>query len=142
METILIDVSEEWVGIIVGEESTLRVLNSRLKQKFGKAVHMRELRLGEKFSVLRMFNQLFYGSGVKLYSIKPKTSNWWVELIKRVIKRRISTLYVDFEVGEELRKRVHSLYLKLLNIYISKEDVQCADILAYGDSHPNLVRNI
>jgi len=142
METILIDTSKEWIGIIIGEESILKILNSRLKKAFGRTVHMRELKLSEKFSVLRMFNRLFSVRAVKLYSLKPKTSNWWTELIKGLIKRRISTLYVDLEVYEELKRKVNPSYLKPLNIYRSKEHTQCADILAYGDSHHKFVRNI
>jgi len=142
MEAVLIDVSEEWVGIVIGEESILRDLNAALIKKFRRTVHMRELRSSEKFLALRMFNHLFSGKGVDLYSLKPKITNWWTELMKEVVKRRIGTLYVDLEVEKELKKRVHSLYFKLLNIYTSKEHIQCADILAYGDSHHALVRNI
>jgi len=143
MKTIMIDTSKEYVAIIIGEESILKILNYRLRKAFGKTVHMRELKLSEKLSVLRTFNRLFSERAVKLYSLKPKANSWWwTELIKAVIKRRISTLYVDLEVYQELRRKVHPLYLKPLNIYPSKEKTQCADILAYGNSHRKLVRNI
>lgn len=139
---ILVDTSEEWIGIIVGEESILRLLNFRLKKEFGKSVHMKELKLGEKFRALRIFNDLLSRDGVKLYSLRSPSNSWWGELIEMVIKRKIDTLYVDLEVSEFLKRRIHHLYLKLLNIYVNKEDVQCADVLAYGDSHHKLVRNI
>lgn len=139
---ILVDTSEEWIGIIVGEESILRLLNFRLKKEFGKSVHMKELKLGEKFRALRVFNHIFSQGGVSLYSLRLSTNKWWAEFIEWVTENRISTLYVDLEVDEELKRRVHRLYLKLLNIYAIKEDVQCADVLAYGDSHHDLVRNI
>lgn len=142
MEAVLIDTSEEWVGIIIGEESILKVLNFRLKKEFNKTVHMRELELGQKFSVLRIFNRLFSERAAQLYSLKPKAGHWWTELIKGLLNRRVNNLYVDFEVYEELRRKVHSIYLKPFNIYSDKEIVQCADILAYGDSHRKLVRNI
>jgi hypothetical protein len=139
---ILVDTSEEWIGIIVGEESILRLLNFRLKKEFGKSVHMKELKLGEKFRALRVFNHIFSQGGVSLYSLRLTTNKWWAEFIEWVTENRISTLYVDLEVDEELKRRGHRLYLKLLNIYAIKEDVQCADVLAYGDSHHDLVRNI
>jgi len=150
MKSLIVDTSKNWVGIIVGEESTLRILNFELKKRLGRTVHMRELRRGEKISVLNNFNKLFSGSGVELHSIEPsvvysflrRSENWWSEFIKWVIKRGISTLYVDSEVREELKKRT-PLSFKTLNIYLaSKEQVQCADTLAYGDSHHKLARHI
>jgi hypothetical protein len=103
---------------------------------------MKELRLGEKFSALRVFNRLLSGKAVELYSIKLRTNISWTELLEGIKRRGISTLYVDKEVEEQLRQKVPSIYFKHLDIYVSKDVAQCADILAYGDSHHDLVRNI
>lgn len=142
MEAVFIDTSEDWVAIIIGQEAIVKILNSKIRKAFGKTIHMRELRLSKKFSALRIFKRLFSKKPIKLYSLKRRTNSWCAELVKELIKKRISTLYVDLEVYEELHRKVHSAYLKTLNIYASKEDAQCADILAYGDSHYKLVRNI
>jgi hypothetical protein len=142
VKSVLIDTSKGWVAVIIGEELLLKVFNHRLEQRLGKTVHMRELRLSEKFSILRIFNELFSRGGVELYSLKSQNKSIWKELLDAFIRKGISVVYVDFEVEKELKKTMHPRYFRLLNIYPNKERVQCADILAYGDSHHNLVRNI
>jgi hypothetical protein len=142
MKIVLIDSSKEWIGIIIGEEAILKILNAKLKRSFGKNVHMRELETGEKFSVLRIFNQIFSRQRVRLYSFLTKNSKFWPEFVKSAIDAGVHTFYVDLEISQELRRKVHPFYLRQLNVYTDKKSAQCADILAYGDSHHKLVRNI
>jgi hypothetical protein len=142
MKAMWIDTSEKWVGIIVGRESKIRILNFLLKREFGKPIHMRELKLGEKLRALGAFDKLFAHSGGKFYSLRSDSSISWIELIRWAIRKGITTLYVDFEINEELQRRVPRFYLKTLDVYANKEDTQCVDILSYGDSHHELIRYI
>lgn len=77
MKEMLVDVSDEHIGIIISDQIILRILNCELRREFGKNIHMRELKSGEKFAVLRKFNKSFYKrefskKTIELYSLKMK----------------------------------------------------------------------
>jgi hypothetical protein len=149
MKEALIDTSGNHVGIVIGEGLTIKILNKDLKMKFGKPIHMKELKTGERFTVLRTFNQIFYekgftGKAIELYSINVNINDgrFWTLLIKEFIHRRIETVNADYEVQERLKKFVNALLLRQLTIYLLKETLQFADIVAYANSHHHLVKNI
>lgn len=75
MKEALIDTSKNHVGIVIAEGLVIKIINKELTKRFGKYVHMRELKLIEKFSVLKMFDRIFYEKGfskkvIELYSIE------------------------------------------------------------------------
>jgi hypothetical protein len=147
MKEALIDTSENHVGIVIAEGLIIKILEKELRKKFGKSIHMKELKPGEKISVLRAFDQIFYekgftGKAIELYSIEVSDAKFWTVLIKVFIQRKIETVNADYEVRESLERFVNALLLRPLRIYLTKKTLQFADIVAYANSHQNLVKHI
>ena len=150
MKEALIDTSENHVGIVIGEGLIIKILRKELKKKFVKPIHMKKLETGEKVTVLRTFNRIFYeksftGKTIELYSINVSINDgrFWTSLTEWLIRRRIETLNADYEVQERLKKFVkRKLLLRQFTIHLLKETLQLADIVAYANSHHDLVRNI
>lgn len=147
MKQVLIDTSEGHVGIVIAEDLIVKIFTSTLSKRFGKPIHMNELTNGEKLSVLRAFDKLFYDksyskSEIELYCFVAKGSKWWNNLIDRITQMNISVLNVDYEVLDILKRNVNPLRLRMVNVYVIKETLQFADIIAFGNSHYKLVKNI
>jgi hypothetical protein len=68
MKEMLLDVSDEYIAIVISDQEILKILDKELRKEFGKSIHMRELRMREKFAVLRKFNKSFSERG---FSKKP-----------------------------------------------------------------------
>ena len=81
---------------------------------------------------------------VELYSINVNINDarFWNSLITGLIHRGIGLVNADYEVLERLKKFVNALSLRQLNLYLMKETLQLADIVAYGNSHHDFVKNI
>lgn len=149
MKEALVDTSENHVGIVIAEGLIIKLLKKELRQKFSKPVHMKNLSHGEKFSVLRTFDKMFYEKGftvktVELFSINVDINNarFWNILLTEFVSKGIGTLNADYEVQERLKRFVNALLLRQLEIYVLKETLQIADIVAYANSHHDLVKNI
>lgn len=147
MKEALIDTSENHVGIVLAEGLVITTLTKELKKEFGNPIHMNELKPGEKFKVLRVFNRVFRDKGfskklVEIYCFEVSGAGFWRELVEGLIERKVNDMNVDYEVHESLTKYVNGFLLRTLNIYTNKETIQFADIVAYGNSHHNLVKNI
>jgi len=149
MKEVLIDTSEDHVAVVVAEGLIVKLFAKTLTKKYGNPIHMKDLELGERFSVIRTFDQIFYekgftGKAIELYSINVNINDagFWNSLVKEFIRRRIETINADYEVLYRLKKFVNALLLRQLTIYLLKETLQLADIVAYGNSHHDLVKNI
>jgi hypothetical protein len=147
MKQVLIDTSEGHVAIVIAEDLIVKIFTSELSKRFGKPIHMKELSKGEKISALKAFDTLFYDksyskSEIRLYCFLAEGSKWWNNLIDRITQMNLSVLNVDYEVLDILKRNVNPLRLKGVNIYTIKETLQFADIIAFGNSHNKLVKNI
>ncbi len=147
MREAFVDTSENHIGILLAEGQVVRVFTKELRQKFGKQIHMRELNNSEKFAILRIFNKIFQEKEfsarfVKIDCIEIGTAAFWRDLIKYFINQKIDRINADYEVQVALKKHVNGLILRQLNLYTDKETLQLADIIAYGNSHHDLVKNI
>jgi hypothetical protein len=149
MKEALIDTSENYVGIVISEGLIIKILKNELQTKINKRVHMKKLKHGERFSVFRTFDKIFYEKGftrktVELYSINVNIDDarFWNSLMKGFIRRGIGIVNADYEVLERLSKFVNALLLRQLTIYLLEETLQLADIVAYGNSNHGLVKNI
>jgi hypothetical protein len=147
MKEVLIDTSEGHVGIVIAESQIIRTFCSKLTKRFGRPVHMSQLSLGQKFAALRRFDDLFYGRDyskreIELYSLQEGSSKWWVGLVQGLVQKRITTFNVDFEVLVIFKRCIDNMKLRALDIYTIEETLQLADIIAFGNSHRKLARNI
>ncbi len=149
MKEALIDTSEDHVGIVIAEGLIIKILKNELRMRFNKTVHMTKLRDGERFSVFRNFDNMFYEKGftgktIELYSISVDINNgkFWNSLVSDFINKGIEILNVDYEVRDRLNKFVNTLLLRRLEIYSLKETLQLADIVAYANSHHDFAKNI
>jgi hypothetical protein len=149
MKEVVIDTSEDHVGVVIADGLIISMLKDALRLKFGRSVHMKKLQVGEKFSVLRTFDKIFREKGftgktVEIFSINVDINNsrFWNSLVVELLDMGIRTLNADYEVLERLNKFVNALYLRRLDIYPPTETLQLADIVAYSDSHYDFVKNI
>jgi hypothetical protein len=147
MKEVLIDTSEDHVGIVIAEGLIIKSFTREFTKIFGKPVHMRELKFSEKFSIVRKFEQFFRERSysrkeVELYSIEVTDAKFWTILIKAILNRKIESVNADYEVQQSLKRFVNVLLLRQLNFFLLKETLQFADIVAYGNSHQDLVKHI
>jgi hypothetical protein len=137
--SIIIDDSEDYLGIVIGNDLVLGgLLAHPIKQHVGKTVHMKELSKSMKCSVAKLFVETCLELREK-YSLRlvcgkrEKLISQLRSFIETSIKQRreLPPFYVDRGIEVLLRKIIHPFYFRFLTIYVDKDRSLCADILAW-----------
>jgi len=137
--SVIIDDSEEYLGIVVGSDLVIGgLLAHPIKQYVGKTVHMKELSRDMKRSVAKFFVETYLKLREK-YALKLRCGkreeviSQLRAFIETSVKERkeLPTFYADKGIEILLRRNIHPAYFRFLTIYPDKEKTLCADILAW-----------